>query len=591
MEIKLKEISKRYNTQTILNHLSYKFESGKIYVIKGVSGCGKTTLLNIIGGIEKDFEGEIENSFGREKSSDTAGYIFQSSLLLSNITVLENLLLINDSVEEIVTQCNALCVADLLEKYPEQLSGGERQRIAIVRSLLLSPKILLADEPTASLDETNSANIAETLAGLKHNDRIIIIATHEHYFDKFADEIIYLHYGIIEKTEQQTAEAVTACKTERKAASDVSSKFSAIRYCLKRKPKLLAPGSLIPLILVFLIIMLVSTVQNCFSDEYFRIVKNKYPMDIFPIYEFELERFDGKDKVIIYDNYTANENGVNAYYLLNEKDSVFGIDGMIEYGAFPKSSNEILLTRDCISHYFSDENVESHIGKKIIFKNTELIVSGILTDLSNSDVEANVFADVYYQRNISESAVFIPYDTIKSIGEKQNVDCKMAVYNGLSEDNNAIKNLKRAMENGAPNQFYANIESAQSTVNIITGILFIILFLCCIIFCIFMVSVIQTELFYRKKELGYLQIFGMKKKRIIKTVFTEYFLKISVSFFISAVIYTASILVYSAFSGNLIFFHLAYTLPIISGLFTVYCGTTYCTVKHFLKKSIKELTS
>ncbi|MGI6744943.1 MAG: ATP-binding cassette domain-containing protein [Acutalibacteraceae bacterium] len=590
MIIELKNISKSYNAQVIKN-LSYTFESGKIYVIKGVSGSGKTTLLNIIGGIETDFDGEIITDFNNAKTFGSASYIFQNSLLLSNITVLENLLLIKNNSDEIFHLCKELNISELIQKYPEQLSGGERQRIAIVRALLLSPKILLADEPTASLDQENSVHIAETIAKLRSDDKIIIVATHEHYFDRFADEILYLQYGLIEKSDKLDPDIINADNSENKTSSKSVPKFNYFKYSLRRNPKLLSFVSLCPLVLVFLIIMLVSTFQNNFSDEYFRSIKLGYPMDTVSIHQFELERFPYKDKVKLYDNYTASENSINAYYLLSEKDSVFKIKNMIAFGTFPATDHEVLASRDFVSCYFGDEDYKSHIGEKIVFKNVPFTISGILADFDNGEVESNLFTDIYYQRKIFENPVFIPYDTIKLIGEKQDTDIIMAVYDGLADNSEALEALKGALENGAPNQFYSNIENAQMTIDIITIIIYIILFICYIISCIFMVSIIQTELFYRKKELGFLQIFGLRKKQITKILFVEYLLKISVSFIIAIMCYVIAVLLYGVFAKNFIFFNLILILIIIAALFSVYLWTVYFSIRRFLKKSILSLIS
>ncbi len=590
MIIELKNISKSYSAQVIKN-LSYTFESGKIYVIKGVSGCGKTTLLNIIGGIETDFDGEIITDFNNAKTFGSASYIFQNSLLLSNITVLENLLLIKNNSDDVFHLCKKLNAFELLQKYPEQLSGGERQRIAIVRALLRSPEILLADEPTASLDQENSLHIAETIAKLRSDDKIIIVATHEHYFDRLADEILYLQYGLIEKSDKLAPDIIKADDIENKTNSEPIPKFNYYKYSLRRNPKLLSFVSLCPLVLVFLIIMLVSTFQNNFSDEYFRSIKSGYPMDTVAIHQFELERFPYKDKLKLYDNYTAGENGINAYYLLSEKDSVFKIKNMIAFGAFPVTDYDVLASRDFVSFYFGDEDYKSHIGEKIVFKNVAFTISGILSDLDNSEVESNLFTDIYYQRNISENPIFIPYDTIKLIGKKQDTGIKMAVYDGLADNSEALKALKGALENGAPNQFYSNIENAQTTINTITIVLYIILFICYIISCIFMVSIIQTELFYRKKELGFLQIFGLHKKRITKILFTEYLFKISVSFIIAMICYVVSILFYSIFAKSFIFFNYILIPIIVAALFSVYLGTVYFSIQRFLKKSIVSLIS
>ena len=200
MKIRLDQVTKSYQSD-VIKDLSYTFESGKLYVIKGVSGSGKTTLLNMIGGIDTDFTGSITPDTD-EPLSAIRSYVFQSSLLLSRVTILENLFLIKADYDEITRLCELFGITPLLDKYPEQISGGERQRVAIVRALLLSPKLFLADEPTASLDGTNSVQIAKTIAGLKDFGQIVIVATHEPYFDSYADEIIHLKDGKIDCVEK-----------------------------------------------------------------------------------------------------------------------------------------------------------------------------------------------------------------------------------------------------------------------------------------------------------------------------------------------------------------------------------------------------
>lgn len=212
MKLNLFDIKKDYDGTVVLRGVSHTFESGKMYVIKGVSGSGKSTLLNIIGGLDHDFEGEItadENQTGWR-----TGYVFQNSLLLSGVTIADNLLMIKKDYNKIQTLAEQLNVDGLLTKYPEQISGGERQRISVLRMLLGEPEVILMDEPTASLDAANSEKIAELAAGLKYRTaagskyktreekdtsggRIVIIATHEHYFDCLADEIMFLDYGRI----------------------------------------------------------------------------------------------------------------------------------------------------------------------------------------------------------------------------------------------------------------------------------------------------------------------------------------------------------------------------------------------------------
>ena len=206
--IKIKNISKKYEknkTIKVLNNISFNFESGKIYSIVGPSGSGKSTLLNLLslidtptsGAIEINnnkinFENKIENDEIRAKN---IGIIYQDKNLLSDFTAIENvylpnLLLSNDQTSSINTAKKIIKNVGLssrLNHFPSELSGGENQRIAIARALINNPEIVLADEPTGSLDFDNAKQIFKILLNLKNKNRIIIIATHNRYFANMAD--------------------------------------------------------------------------------------------------------------------------------------------------------------------------------------------------------------------------------------------------------------------------------------------------------------------------------------------------------------------------------------------------------------------
>ena len=206
--IKIKNINKKYEknkTIKVLNDISFNFESGKIYSIVGPSGSGKSTLLNLLslidtpssGSIEIkkikiNFEDSIENDKIRAKN---IGIIYQDKNLLSDFSAIENvympnLLLSNDksaSINLAKKIIKDVGLSSRLNHFPSELSGGENQRIAIARALINSPEIILADEPTGSLDFENAKQIFKILFNLKNKNRIIIFATHNRYFADKAD--------------------------------------------------------------------------------------------------------------------------------------------------------------------------------------------------------------------------------------------------------------------------------------------------------------------------------------------------------------------------------------------------------------------
>lgn len=588
MKIQLKNITKKYG-KAVIKQLSYAFESGKLYVIKGISGCGKTTLMNIIGGIDKDFDGEII----RENASNT-GYIFQNSLLLSGITINENLKLIKNSPDEIIRLSRQIGVEQLLGKYPEQLSGGERQRIAIIRALLGAPELLLADEPTASLDETNSEIVAETISNLRNDHRIIIVSTHEHCFDKYADEIIYLNYGTIGKAEKQVQPPIQS--SECSAETHVKPRpFHFWEFTIRRGKKRLGFASLLPMIVAFLIVMLISTVQHNFENEYLRMLGKEYPLDMIVFNPSEYDKFPYRDRVTIYENYIASDGDVTAYYLLNKNASVFCIKGMIEYGDFPNENTEILVSREFIASTFGDNcDIMSCVGKEIMFRNETLYISGIIADVSEGEHANNYNNDPYYHinlRNKDNNLIYIPYETISRLGEPQYIKEAyfVASYEGLLDNPDVYKSLSDSMRSGKPNSFWSKITGIQRTVDNITAVFVIVLAISFLISCIFMISVISSELYYRKKELGYLQIFGIHKKKVFTLVSVEYFIKLLLSFLCSIGLYIFAIIVYWLMFGNLVICNIAFTAGIFCAMIAVYMFTVSISVKSFLNKSVYQL--
>ena len=214
--IKIKNITKKYEKNKfikVLNDISFNFESGKTYSIMGPSGSGKTTLLNLLSLIDNPTSGSIEINNNKIKSNNKVendlirakkiGIIYQDKNLLSDFTALENVYLPNlliskekqKSIELAKKLIKNVGMSSRINHFPNELSGGENQRIAIARALINDPDIILADEPTGSLDSDNAKLIFKILFNLKNKNRIIIFATHNRYFANMADCKIVMNDG------------------------------------------------------------------------------------------------------------------------------------------------------------------------------------------------------------------------------------------------------------------------------------------------------------------------------------------------------------------------------------------------------------
>ena len=204
----LNKVSKSFLTSkkiTVLKKINYKFNKGKVYSLVGPSGSGKSTLLNILSLIDRPSIGSIKieksdinfsNSTMIDKiRAKKIGIIYQQNNLLPDFTALENVYLaslaLDDNKKKALDKAKNIIkkmgLISRLNHYPSDLSGGEVQRISIARALINEPQIILADEPTGSLDQSTAKEVFDILYKLKSSNRLIIYATHNRFFANMAD--------------------------------------------------------------------------------------------------------------------------------------------------------------------------------------------------------------------------------------------------------------------------------------------------------------------------------------------------------------------------------------------------------------------
>lgn len=220
--LELKQVSKWYEAaekRKILDGLNLSVSEGERFSIVGPSGCGKSTLLNLLGTLDQPSEGDVivggistsglgESEIARVRS-EKIGFIFQMHHLLPQCTALENVLVPTlalpqrpdpeESSERARDLLERVGLAEKLNSQPGQLSGGERQRVAVVRSLINRPSLLLADEPTGALDEDNAKKLIELLADLNESENLaLIVVTHDRDIANALGDVRTLRHGKIE---------------------------------------------------------------------------------------------------------------------------------------------------------------------------------------------------------------------------------------------------------------------------------------------------------------------------------------------------------------------------------------------------------
>lgn len=218
MVLEIKDLIKNYYHKEkkieVLKSLSYDFEKGKFYGIMGHSGSGKTTLFNIIGTIDKEYNGNIlvnSKNISSLNDEDMAslrnleiGFVFQDFFLDEGLTALENVMvpmIINANIpkeeREVIAKklLKEVGMEDREKHFPKELSGGEKQRVAIARALSNNPNILLCDEPTGNLDEETENKIFALLKNLSKSGKCVIVVSHSNEVKSYADVMLYLKDG------------------------------------------------------------------------------------------------------------------------------------------------------------------------------------------------------------------------------------------------------------------------------------------------------------------------------------------------------------------------------------------------------------
>ena len=577
--LEIKHLNKSYllagkERVPVLKDVNVKFESGEFVSILGESGSGKSTLMNIIGGMDSDYEGDVivqgkslrtmkENEMDAYRR-DKIGFIFQSFNLIPHLSVLENVMIAmqmtdhssqerTQRAKEILTDIG---LKDHMAKRPNQLSGGQKQRVAIARALSNDPDIILADEPTGSLDQETSEQILELLDSIAKKGVLIITVTHSQRVASFGSRIVSVEDGCIKEDQFLKERYLSVKEKEQKKGKNLSFTASfklAIKNMIlnSKRNTLVAVGGAIGILSVILMLSLGNGITGYMNDQITAslnpllvdVVKpdqaadngiqqeNKRPMQQTANSPFtdpdikkitDIKNVDRVEKVITIsgkNNMVYNDKNKVLSSLGTVTDSVKAEN--LEKGAMPVGT-EILLTDSFAKSLSSETTYQSLVGKKV-----HVYLNEMNTENKPVTVEADwVVSGIYKQEDrgpMSGSNAYTTFETLEQTYSEQGLTLQPTQLNAYANNINDVAGIKEVIKtDGFQSSPLASImERVTTYLKMASWVLSAIAGISLLVSGIMILVVLNISVVERTREIGILRAIGARKKDIRRIFFSE----------------------------------------------------------------------
>lgn len=553
--LSLKEVTKRFDSKKVLNKITLDFDIGEFVVLVGKSGSGKSTLLNLLDFSLKPNGGKVlfqekelkrkEVSFVKQKYIKR---IYQNHNLISYYTIYENLLLskiiTGGEGEEIDKFLIYFNLEEIKDKYPSQISGGERQRIAIIRALLDNPLIILADEPTGSLDEDNKIKVMDLLKK-NQEGKLIIMVTHNMRLAKlYADRIV-------EIKEDGTIKDLKTKETETQFHLEISKSFEAnikkvfqlnLKSLRKRITKMISLFSILTLMTLSLSFFV--GIKNGINNYISTMVNERIDKNTFTIY------YETKEGII------ENEDVL--------KNTSFKYERSVSYSFI---LNNILFN----DFYINDKRIEGYFEISLIHDKdleNQFYMNNLMVDNREAfnmiSIDNHLLKEEFVLKEIIEESkiynnprIYLSYQYIKRILDSKNVVEKTNkiypniqyiydyyildekdVYDFLSNNKRCISFYKSVLSKNKSFYVYNNsrVMVKETFQELFDNIIFIIELLGIIVMlflCVLTYLLICYIYIARGKELGLIKDFGGGENELSKFVLSDLCIVSFFSFFVS----------------------------------------------------------
>lgn len=555
MLLKLENIKKEYkisksNKQIILNDINLELSSGEFVCIYGESGSGKSTLMNIIGGLDNNYDGKVKiddvsikeldlDNYRRDK----IGFVFQNFNLIPYLTVFENVMLMLDMVklkekEKIKKTKEALRKVGLIKhshKKPNELSGGMKQRVALARAIINEPDIILADEPTGALDKKNANKVLNILKNLSLEGKLVIVVTHSNNVKKFANKIITLDGGKIIKFDN-----ISDNKLDKKSSESLRRDLNS-SICIKlginnifknlKRNILIIIASSIGVIGILISLYVGSGVKKYINDE----IKNNIDPLSFNITEkgknelYDIKYYSESEiskikKIKHVKNIVKNVSYSSAYIIYkNKKYDLVSLSSYTNMNEKNIKKGNILKDNDIVFSEYLENNIDGNVIDNYVslylLDTSNLEPKMISDDLKVSGIYKNGKIDLLNNSNYA----YVKYETLEKIYNDYDMKLKPTELKIEIDNKNNIEYVKKEIKKLGYE--LSNMQDYTNTIfnylDIATFIISSFSFISLIVSIIMIITIFNINVLERTKEIGIFRAIGFRKKDIKRIFKTE----------------------------------------------------------------------
>lgn len=527
----------RTETQQVLRGINVEFKRGEFVAVLGESGCGKSTFMNILGGLDQDYtgsivlDGEFLKDYSEKKLDDyrksRVGLIFQNYNLISHMSVHENIEVAmtmsnidraerKARTQEILAQVG---LSEYADKLPNQLSGGQRQRVAIARALANTPEILLADEPTGALDKDSAEQVIQILKKIAESGKLVIVVTHSQKVASACSRILTIDDGVIKSDDKQYAVSTKTTKAQTAKIQNIGLKelfklaYSNILQTKKRS-LLVSVGMSIGIAAVILVFCLSNGITG-YVDKQLASSMNALQMQVVSEASISSSRIEDIEELEDVD-YVAE----GTYVRMSSFYDYGGDEGTImllssAYDALDRDltageiceDGEILISEAFAKNLYNNSTDEAQelVGTQIDITfgghTTAFIISGVYED--NSD-----YADY--------ACAYVTKNNLSSMYEKADKTLRTNILYVYVVDTSYITSVKESIEamSYTVSRDDSTVETLLGYVDLGTKVLTGFALISIAVSAIMIFIVTYTSVVERTKEIGVLRAVGGRKKDV-----------------------------------------------------------------------------